>query len=937
VNERLVETNWLREQKAKPFQHSLQGISDVRTATALIQELTVKFDVLKGRLKEAEVDEALNNAKRQEEVSAKEHQVRLERLEKLLQEVKNGTDKQPATVDDTTKKKLDDIAKQLTELQATVDKLTNSPNNAGANAGSDALKGQHDHLGDPSTAVISQASTTSKEKLEDEAAHRANISAREREAMLDDTHDLNGYALYELKFDVSFTPGQNTRRHIVAELKTHDDFSSPSTWVTREHVERLRHSIEADVNDFLFRLQERNARGRLSDEWRRRTFLDLPRNEKTRNELVTICGDLKFPLTPDAYKNKTLQNCFLAFYLRQRLASTLQDYFRFDMEPVRQELDVEGTTGYRIRVDELPEKQTLEKLIAEISRIQEQQKPWIATVDPKEYAQNISDVSSNNEVKQLALALDLLTPKGVGLESKTQFLKDEQRLLQTIKRQPLATSFIRGSDTFGWVLGPKFKIEDGQPVFEHTPSRYTFTASIVVPSWFTGISLSGTGYWLDKRGNRMDDIRWLRSDQKLEILGEREDQQQAKHIRVTLPGSGHRGLFQALLRSQQATIYREPEIFMNTQLRDGAFLAAGTDSCLRNTADRTCEQTIVIEGRQLWRNPSVVVGNQKAEKVELLPDMNALVATFRALKLPAVSKDKPGKALDLTVITSFGSDTIPQVVTIVAPEANLKALQPFMRSKNRFLDGDADKVELSYTFDPAAVPPSYHSINARLKAPGKNWTDLPVAPKMDKGSATFLATTQAAALENTAMAIEQDVLIKLYPSAEAISILDPSHKDIAYFPTKAGRSVKQAGDGKMDFTKFATIGTAQLKELQDDLTLSLPGDEKLFFFAYPSLQKSAPGTAELLLLAGNRTIRVPLELQQVKGKTQLRPVPLEAAKLARTLVPRDEKTETYQLSVEYKADAGTAQPIPIEGSKSVEIKGLMKPKAKSSVKDEKVK
>jgi hypothetical protein len=65
-------------------------------------------------------------------------------------------------------------------------------------------------------------------------------------------------------------------------------------------------------------------------------------------------------------------------------------------------------------------------------------------------------------------------------------------------------------------------------------------------------------------------------------------------------------------------------------------------------------QSIIVRGTDLWRNPVVFLGTQKATSLEVLPDMRGLVAHFDQVQLPASPDLKEAAVLDLTIVTSGG-------------------------------------------------------------------------------------------------------------------------------------------------------------------------------------------------------------------------------------------------------------------------------------------
>src|SRR3954468_12776147 len=83
---------------------------------------------------------------------------------------------------------------------------------------------------------------------------------------------------------------------------------------------------------------------------------------------------------------------------------------------------------------------------------------------------------------------------------------------------------------------------------------------------------------------------------------------------------------------------------------------------------RPTSQTILIRGAELWRNPQVYVGDQRASFVEVLPDMRGLLATFDKLSMPPAIGSAPQR-LNLTVITSGGLSVLSDTVTLIPAAA----------------------------------------------------------------------------------------------------------------------------------------------------------------------------------------------------------------------------------------------------------------------------
>ena len=141
--------------------------------------------------------------------------------------------------------------------------------------------------------------------------------------------------------------------------------------------------------------------------------------------------------------------------------------------------------------------------------------PYAYSVEPKEYAQNISEMAAREEMKSFILSLKAILPKtGIDIDAYLEKLNRSQEVLHSIQRKPLAVGFLKGRTSFGWVFGPKFKIEHQEgfwsfwpfgdkeikAAFEHTAQQHSFHASVVAPAWNPYISIRAKCFWLNKDG-----------------------------------------------------------------------------------------------------------------------------------------------------------------------------------------------------------------------------------------------------------------------------------------------------------------------------------------------------------------------------------------------------------------------------------------------------
>lgn len=941
LNERLGEVNWLRDQLRKEIDPGFQGLQDVRSARAIVQQLNLQFDVLQGRIDGAKKKSDEEAVSRQAERDRAQHQIDLAKLRQQLDDVNNRVKPEAGATqpDETLKAEIQKLQASVKDLSDKIEKLSR-PAAASPLPATGAARGLLDPSASrtlsPADALTTGAAPTSKESFEDQAAYRDFVNARIREKILDDSHDLNGSTLYELKFDVTFAPGTHTRRFVLARLKVFDPLEElPNEKIVDDNfVDRVTVVLNQEINEFSKRLQDRARNNALSEAWIRRVLtsfgkleLDKAKSSCQVERLFELFS--RFTFTPPLRKPETDQYseeernalaCLVANFIKNRFEGPLENYFDFSISVV----DLPGKKTKKgeekerfYKVDVRKNTSTRQNMINAVGEIRRDNPPRVATIEPKEYAQNISDVGSRNEASQFGMVLDLLSAKGLGIKSSTERFAQDQNLLQVIKRQPLAVSFLEGSASFGWVLGPKFAIDENQkPTFVHTPARYVFTASIAAPGWMTSVNIDGEGCWIEPDG---------REDACFKLFGN-----EGKKFRVNLPSSYHRAFIPALLRHNQEII-REPEVFLlPEQYRAGGtlILRAASEQCRNAVSNRSCEQQVVIEGRELWRNPEVYIGSQKADVVELLPNMRGLVATFRALKPPIAHPAKQNLPEDLLVVTSIGSDRLPRAVTIL-PDT-VRVPKPFMRPRVAYMDKVGNKAALDISFDPAASPPSYYSMLARVRQlEERAFKDVGTPTRVADGIAKFEIDPQAAGLGDKPVTVEIDVGLRFNPEDEFHSMLDPASRFVTYTPNVDDRSVLATDTAALDFSKSASAGAKEQEQIAKRLTYKLPKDAKIFAGAYPGVLAALGGTggsARLVLIGGDKNVAIPLDARWASDRqgTTLRPTQASIARSAGQVVPRDEGSAIFSVKLEYRLGNADWAEVPIKDGNSVSVKGLKK-------------
>ncbi len=261
-------------------------------------------------------------------------------------------------------------------------------------------------------------------------------------------------------------------------------------------------------------------------------------------------------------------------------------------------------------------------------------------VTPKESAQRVLSIASERRQKQLALSLLASSANGLDsatVNSITSAFSESAAQTEQIQRKPLILSFGRGQPVesgtdrdvdqgidFGWIIGPKFVFADktdGEIKFYHAPAHNSLSAVISVPSWWTTIGLEIDTCWIDQA--ELPDL------EKTMARGLGKPGSSARNYVLDLcdigaDGGGHAvdidylvrlpGSAEELPRKFGYEIERVPAI------SEGGVLAefyVGQKNA-----------SLIIQGQELWRSTVVTMGHQKADNIEVLPNMKGIIATF---------------------------------------------------------------------------------------------------------------------------------------------------------------------------------------------------------------------------------------------------------------------------------------------------------------------
>ncbi len=911
VSRRYDKQQWLEDKLDKEILTSYQGYRDVRIFKEIYSKQNVKFDPLQGKLDAVRLDTDIKDVKRKGELDEINHTIQVLKLQNDLKKLKdttgqNSNDQASANdenVQDTNPNALNDLKVEMTKNMdtkiETVNKEISDLKEEINNAKEVIKSGEGLPTPNPTKTKVE---LTAIEQLRDQLAYRDAVEAELRQVELDDTHDLLGFTIYTLKFDITVAPGDNTQAlgQVELELVTEPkhDFSKVSTKLDKLPFKKetfKQEGLDSSIVDYdhkqkrlifdvgkttdliknkLLGLNKKNdeaykdavnnipklvesnemqiteyyitRHGDFLKKWRNSLIKDI--NDEAlglqrRLEMGNLADDdtIKIALDKDINTEGNDKQALCQLIIN-RYKDPIDNFFKLTLNDETVTLD--NKEYYLIRVDEFPEftkprdgtntelnnwkdkwKKIIEAFIAIKAYHKIEDKSFVYTIEPKEYAQNISDVAAVEKLKTFILSLKATLPQyGLGLDSYNKYIKHTQSILHGIMRKPLAVGYINDEKKFGWILGPKFNIdEEGRLFFQHTPVQHSFQVSVVVPAFKSSLILKGHYKWLNKDGNPLN-----KESEENKLFG-------GKELRIPLPGdfSSHTALVTNKYKRRRVpniTPRWEPNELDDLKMRK-ILVQAGTGSDL------------LIRGYDLWRNPEVFIGHQKAEKVDILPDMNGIVAHFNKIIMPPVlNKDKEVET-DLIVVTSNGADTLKNEVIIIPAENLSKTKQSVKFIGTR---GIKDK-KIWVLATAELIPNGFYSIRLSIRPTGAgHWEYLNGIPDEIEGNKNITKIPFKLALEwNSAWGQEEimaemqgKLLLKLRESSLETNISKPDIINGTFVYFKEEKLSKANLDpATIKYFSEQENGLTTKIKLKENITIKLT-NKSMFYKAYPNLNNA---------------------------------------------------------------------------------------------------
>lgn len=622
-------------------------------------------------------------------------------------------------------------------------------------------------LPNPSTAAVTGAKLDPLEQLEDERAYRDRVGLMMRDLMLDDVHDANGNTLYQLNFDLTMIPAGKRGEPAIAAFRVDRAQSAEFSSAEIDRVlEQTLTNIGAEAGARLVAFRNSLTAPASSEE---RQSAALMAQQVVREQLAGVRQELSFSVSMADRLIEAIEDKGA----RQRSAF-LRDIERFDHpQPgdqkfeqwARKKADELGVETLQFRglknklegagkvVTDWSNSEDADAILSPDVRLIVERAflsrggypPWVAfrrgadgNIDPRpvrdevlrrmfhrevqelldevdgacvsvlmdsptEYAQNHSDVSALSDVFQSSLQL-AVTNGTAKVSSSVDQLTETQTLLQSIKRTPLLLAFGRGRSHFGWMMGPSYSIENFRPKFTHKPVHHSVSAQVVVPRLAGKIFLESGYAWLD--GVELCDAGGGEIDGDLDHPG---------------------GLSPMWATNGNCVCIDLPaDIELRRFARHGWDRAPVVTSFQGGLVEGRAKQSVVVLGHNLWRSPRVFVGGRAADRVDVLPDMAGVEATFLNFA-PIADSDLRPDSLPLRVSTSHGTATAypkirihrnPEVAQFVTSIPNGQAL--------------VEKGTVKIGYDPALLPKRFHALFLTLRRVGKpGWSAVDGLPRIN--------------------------------------------------------------------------------------------------------------------------------------------------------------------------------------------------------------
>jgi len=875
VNDRLEQERWLRAQLARTDQlaFGIDGVSDLRSFMGLSSSTELQYSPLAMELRRTQLQSEIAGLGRTEQLQRLEQEKQLLQLQQEIAALRgNGSMMAAAEADGNENGDNGNGNGDKDDAAGNGDANGGDGNGADASAGSgsdltgtapptltnriDTIVANFDkYFADPGDATISGLKSSPIDTFRDRLAYREEVRNALIENSLDDAHDLRGNTLYRLKFDTTVVPDGRDASALAyvnvtlgppAWLDGIDCTSPPARIATLfdSWLDEIEAFAESEVERIYYWPTEeesaavnRLARVALSQAG----LAPLDVLDENLRRLEGLEPDIEVELDQDQEDAVRLrEEGLIRAYLRGEFERLQMAKY---LEPPREDAPNEPFQ----KLAALDELSRSAAPIVEFCRVLETRSTTYAyAVTPKESAQRLSDVASRRESTELSLALGALTG-GLGIENLTQYTAASEALFQAIRRQPMVVGYSHNAtygdgdqNTFGWILGPRYQInDDGTEVgFRHRVVQESLAAVVSLPAWWDATTVRVTRGWLLEPDSDAGDGHTVLVDD----TGPRR-------VPITsAPGVENVAEYEISLPSDPSSIAR-------------VFDGLGRKPTVSDHTPAELEigkpARIMIFGKDLWRSPVVSLDGQVAEAVGVLPDMNGLIATFNEVAQPAGwQANATSGDVDLWVFTSEGRTNVG-IVTLHKPARPTPVRMVPTYAATRVVAG----LPATITVPRGSIPSAYQYLRIGVRR------QAAAGPFATRDFDSINATTgellfsvphdwlKAAIGETVAIdgaPLQLAVMLSRRPDAQPEVYTSTARPVYFTSATAAGGTV--AAVGSVDNLPF-------------DATYSLPVE---FAAAYPAFDEAKVGATASIDGVADTTVKLRVE----KGKRTGRQIPL---------------------------------------------------------------
>ena len=528
---------------------------------------------------------------------------------------------------------------------------------------------------------------------------------------------------------------------------------------------------------------------------------------------------------------------------------------------------------------------------------------YAVSIEPKELAHNVSEVSARENVLNLIGSIRAMLPQaGVTGDSQTQYLRRRLEMLHAITRRPLVVGFGQGRRELGWILGPRFAIDEGSAIFRHEPARHDLSAAIVVPAWWTSVRIRGDYAWIETWDGGREDVEPL-------MLSEL-DEEAPRDVVLSLPVPNDvmDRVTRALVGIGLAT--REPFLLASRPRPIIEHPVEGGEAILLRSGQGEAN-TVLIRGAELWRSPQVYAGSQRATRVEVTSDMKGILATFEGLRFPgALDAKAPKVTTDLWVVTSFGSDRVRDAVEIVPGKDTQTG--PRVKATGKLLTRYVVAANPKLKFQ-LKRPDQYAKLFVGTRPRGTVGDLQELEGQLSwstEGNLVELSSTRGAPTGNTILLVDLQLQPRPETTSGRYSVLEGGPASLAHFVNEEQRSWR-LDTLKLDFVKGLPIDNPVVVRIEKDM-------RELFEVAYPWLAGGLETGLALRLVPtdpAKATLEVPLKFSTRGSSILLTATGAELNAQRAKLEHTDYASLT--LSVVTQGASSDLEPIPVTGKLTV--------------------